>query len=434
MKTIKFWSIITVAVFLTTMMFTSCEDPIEEPENQEIIESEVIDEGVSNNVTTQSISGTTESGNTATGTELSYESWIKVKTKTGPKKAPAYASTRAASGDDGDVVTVLLKDVFHNTDTTIYRSSLEFSNEYTTSVSYGVKGTRRDGYVTITDSVMVYTVSFEDFSFAYELEYEVAVYDDGVTKQTMPYHKITNLKDNGATIEALESDDDGINAYARMGIKHSLSIDFCGETYTLKGNVIIRKWIADASEPYLLMSNLVGSSATTVGSAILSRISVWQKWSNGITTTKNLEAVLSADIITNSTPAVTFHGYPNDIRAESSELSEVYERQRDDNSEMQFVHYEHCIQLWEMRYNYFTLSAQFKHFEAFYDDGITSCQFPCFEFTDISVTEPEITSGSTGTNENGHWTAYWFSQRIKAKFDKIEFSEPFAVELDVYDE
>ena len=427
MKTIKFWSIFAVAAFLAAVMFTSCEDPLDDPANQEVIESEFIDEGISSNVTTQQLSGTTENGATISGTELSYESWIKVKTKMGPK-------TRA-SGNDGDVVTVLLKDVFHNTDTTLYVSSLDFSDEYTTDISYRVKGERRDGYVIITDSVMVYTVNFDDFSFEYELEYEVAVYDDGITKETMPYHKIKNIRDNGCSIELVDSDDDGVNAYARKQIKHSFSVDFNNETYTIKGNVFLRKQIADASEPYLVMSRLVGSSATSAGEMVLSRISVWQKWSDGTTKTNNLEVLLSTVIIADwPNPVVTFHGYPEDIRVESSELGPVYLRENDGNSDIPFVHYEHCVQQWQINYNYFTISAQFKHHEAFYDDGILSCQFPGFEFTDIKVTEPQITTGSSGTNEEGHWTVYWFSQTLQAKMDKIQLSTPLIVELDVYDE
>ena len=257
MKTIKFWPIITVAVFLAAMMFTSCEDPLEE----EVIASEVIDEGVSSKVTTHQISGTTESGTTISGTELSYESWIKVKTTTAPK-------TRA-SGDD-DVITVLLKDVFHNTDTTVLVNSLDIPEEYTHDISYRVNGNRRDGYVIITDSVMIYTVNFDDFSFDYKLEYEVAVYDDGITKETMPYHKIKNIRDNGYKLENMEFSvepnfQDIPSVYLRKKLSHSITVEFNGSDYTLNAKVILKRYLGP--HPCIVSSELLDSGISDIQSS-----------------------------------------------------------------------------------------------------------------------------------------------------------------------
>ena len=102
MRTIKSLSSIASALFLGTLLFTSCGDPWG-IDNQDVVESQVLDRGLGDKVTQKQLPNS--------DTELTYESWIKVKTKTVPK-------TRAGS-DDGTVFTVLLKDVFQNTDTTL---------------------------------------------------------------------------------------------------------------------------------------------------------------------------------------------------------------------------------------------------------------------------------------------------------------------------
>ena len=318
MRTIKFGPIMTAAMLWTAMILTSCGDPLS-PDNQQVVESKVLDKGLSNKVNTKQLSGTDETGKQISGTDLSYESWIKVQTKTAPK-------TRAG-GNDGDVVTVLLKDVFHNTDSTITFNNKFFDiGDYTTDISYRVKGTRQDGYVTITDSVMVYTVSFEDFSFEYELEYEVAVYDDGISRALMPYHKIQNLKDKGMEIVPIESvHDESLTVFARRQINHSISVDLNGETYIIKGKVILQMPYGTADEPYVKKSELLSSSYYTSGDQVHSELRLKRWWSDGQVKTETLDIQLNAyidDYIGN----VSFEGQlPENIELLSSSLGDVYE-------------------------------------------------------------------------------------------------------------
>lgn len=73
MKTNKFWFVMAAAAMLAgTTMMTSCEKE-EEIFRHEVIESEVLDEGVAQEVTEEV--GTE-------GTQLSYESWIVVRGQT----------------------------------------------------------------------------------------------------------------------------------------------------------------------------------------------------------------------------------------------------------------------------------------------------------------------------------------------------------------
>lgn len=434
MKTIKFWSIITVAVFLTTMMFTSCEDPLDDPENQEIIESEVVDEGVSSNVTTQQLSGTTENGNTVSGTELSYESWIRVKTKTGPKKAPAYASTRAASGNDGDVVTVLLKDVFHNTDTTITIGNMYFDiGEYTTDISYYVKGTRQDGYVTITDSVMVYTLSFEDFSFAYELEYEVAVYDDGITKETMPYHKIKNLQDKGMEIVPLESiHDESLTVFARRQINHSITVEFCGETYTLKGKVILQTPFGTAFEPYVKRSELIDAYYLTEGEQVYSALRLRRLWSDGQTRTETITVPVEAGIHDGDGSAIFEGQLPENIELVSYELSDVHETWPPAYFQP-YVTWVREFRTLNINYGFCEFGMEVFNDTPYYYDGYLQYDFPVPTFQNFRFSDQEITLAQSGERDGRKYTSYWLTRHVKANFDRLELEPLIVIGLVVYE-
>ena len=226
MKKNMYWFVMAVAVIMSTMTFVSCEDPFEEV-LPEVIESEVLDEGVEDEIIE---TPSTDPEGTNVGTELSYKSWIMVK-----------GQTRAAFEER---VEVTLTNVFNNTDTTLVVDNFELG-EYTTSLSHKVRKTREEGFVDIVDSILVYTVSFENFSFDYELDYEVATYDDGYTKQLMPYHQIGTIRDKGYKLEDLEfiiDNSDGEKVYLRKLLTHSISVEFQGKTYDLTAKVELRKF------------------------------------------------------------------------------------------------------------------------------------------------------------------------------------------------
>lgn len=426
MKTIKFGPIMTLAMLWTAMMFTSCGDPLS-PENQEVVESKVLDKGLSNKVSTKQLSGTDETGKQISGTELSYESWIKVQTKTAPK-------TRAG-GNDGDVVTVLLKDVFHNTDSTITFNNKFFDiGDFTTDISYRVKGTRQDGYVTITDSVMVYTVSFEDFSFEYELEYEVAVYDDGISRELMPYHKIQNLKDKGMEIVPIESvHDESLTVFARRQINHSISVDLNGETYIIKGKVILQMPYGTADEPYVKKSELLSSSYYTSGDQVHSELRLKRWWSDGQVKTETLDLPIYAyldDYVGN----VTFEGQlPENIELISSSLGDVFSIEGS-ASPIPYTDAYGYYRMFNVSYNILEFGMECYNTVPYYYDGYLKCDFPVPSFTNFRFSEQEIVSGQSGQRDGRNYTSYWLIRYVKADFDKLEFEAPITIGLVVWED
>ena len=167
MKTNKFWFVMAAAAMLAgTTMMTSCEKE-EEISKREVIESEVLDEGVAEKVTEEV--GTE-------GTQLSYESWIVVR-----------GQTRAAFQNK---VSVTLFNRFNHVIDEVEVENFDFGQPEV-GISYQTSDSRKEqDYVTVVDSVLVYSLKYENgFVLEYELMYEVPTYDDGITEKEMPYQQ-----------------------------------------------------------------------------------------------------------------------------------------------------------------------------------------------------------------------------------------------------
>ena len=255
MKTKKNWFVIVAAMIMSSVMiFASCSSD-DDPMLPEVIESEVLDKGMDD---TASSKPSINPNGVTTGTQFSYKSWIMVK-----------GQTRAAFENK---VEVTLNNVFANTDTVITVSNFDLG-DYKTVVSKRKRSERQEGFVTVSDSVMVYSVQFAEFSFDYELDYEVAVYNDGVTKKVMPYHQIGAIKDKGYKLKQLDSAIDGEEAYARQQLVHSISVEFNGKYYDLSATVLLYRHLGPADEPYILRSELVSKNVNITGGNLITSTS-----------------------------------------------------------------------------------------------------------------------------------------------------------------
>ena len=251
MKTKKNWFVIVAAMIMSSVMiFASCSSD-DDPMLPEVIESEVLDKGMDD---TASSKPSINPNGVTTGTQFSYKSWIKVK-----------GQTRAAFENK---VEVTLNNVFANTDTVITVSNFDLG-DYKTVVSKRKRSERQEGFVTVSDSVMVYSVQFAEFSFDYELDFEHAVYNDGVTKQNMPYHPIGTIKDKGYKLKQLDSAIDGEETYAHQQLVHSISVEFNGKYYDLSATVLLYRHLGLADEPYILRSELVSKNVNITGGNLI---------------------------------------------------------------------------------------------------------------------------------------------------------------------
>ena len=256
MKTKSLWFAVALGAALTGMtMMTSCsKDDYELPE---VIESEVYDEGEAGEVRAEV--GTE-------GTQLSYESWIMVR-----------GITRASF--DNKVSVTLNNRLEYVTGELDVAGWEEGTPEL--RISYKEGESRKDGFVTVTDSIMVCTVCYPDFSFDYELVFQTAVYDDGATCKTMPYYRYENIRDNGGRFTAAEKVSTDGKEYERRMLNHSIDVTFNGRVYTLeaeltlykgrKNDVLVVSKVIDGGCEIVLSDNVSGKT--------VSWVEVEQEWS-----------------------------------------------------------------------------------------------------------------------------------------------------------
>ena len=365
MKTTSLWFATAAAVVLTGMtMMTSCsKDDYELPE---VIESEVYDEGRAEEVKAKV--GTE-------GTQLSYESWIMVR-----------GITRA-SFDNKVSVTLngKLKDV-----AAVCPVNHWEIGDYQATLFREVFDQRTEGFVTVTDSVLVYKLTFDEFSFEYRLNYEVPVYDDHVTRQVMPYYYYSNLKDNGGRLEKADSYVDGDKAYARRIYRHSISVDFGGQTYEVKAEVTLRRELGPAGEAYIVNSEVIDKSveAKAEGDGFLSAIRVKSQMSTGEEREEEYVAELPAISERYTGEEVTFNGSISDLKLVGTEVVETG-RSYEDGGE--YVTLERISEDCVLHYNGFDLKIPLVHYGASFDNIVLQEEMAgvSFEGSEVHVTSAD---------------------------------------------
>ena len=315
------------------------------------------------------------------GTSLSYESWIMVR-----------GMTRASFDNR---VSVTLNNEFANVDSIIRVNTFELG-DMRTALVYETAGNRQEDFVTVTDSVLVYKVMFNEFEFSYDLYHEIAVYDDGVTRQTMPYHPIRNVRDNGYEVEDLDfvTEDNGEGGkivYLRKLLKHSIAVDFNGETYTVYAKIELRRCLGNA--PCIVESEILDEGKDILQSGIFGALSevyyqswikVRQVWSDGNVTEETYTNDCAVYIELNS-EAKKYKILPdaNIVRKEASVVSGETEESAMGSS-TEYISSYITRKSYVITYNYFTLTYEFQDMVPVYDDNVTRYEMPHYSFSGFS--------------------------------------------------
>lgn len=294
----------SLATIASVFCWTACSNQ----KLEEIINSEVSGSGIDNIVSAKT--STDENGINIQS--LSYKSWIKVKGQT--------------KADFDKTVTVNLTgelpDIAQEHNINSYVESLDPRWMYTTQ-GYMSKGSRKEGYVTITDSVLVYTVHHYNFDFSYNLKYEVPVYDDGITREVMPYYRYERIVDKG--YELKQEDSKVINgiAYACNIYQHALEVTFNGKVYSLHANVTLLHELGPANKPYIVRSEIIEEGTTLFDDHVLASISIRRKWSTGEIDEKSYGIELCEQVTPEySNPFPVFINNNDSIEYESLEVTE----------------------------------------------------------------------------------------------------------------
>lgn len=264
MKAKLFLSALTLSAVMTT--FVACDKDEPYGDSSKVVESEVVDPGMAEDVTT--VDNGTE------GTSLSYESWIVVYQRfaDGSTSSPG---TRAAFS--GNKISVMLESEITNISATTEVSSFELA-ENVGEISYRELGSHpypSQQFVTVMDSAVVYTVDRGAFTIEFVLPYQAAIYDDGITKVTMPYHKYANVQDKGGTMSDLEDETESGIMYQRKLYQHSISAEFNGKQYTVTADVVLKR---EQKEDVLLSKRVVDEGVELVSYDLENKTGVSRSW------------------------------------------------------------------------------------------------------------------------------------------------------------
>jgi len=385
MKTNKFWLVTTAAVVLTIALATvSCSK--NEEDSSLVYESQVTEQGLSPQVTEQS--GTE-------GTQLSYESWIVVK-----------GQTRAAFENK---VSVMLNNTLNHVTKEIEVDTWE-SVISDFHIDYEEEGRHPNGdYVTVIDSVARYCAVYSNFSIEYKLGYQVAVYDDGVTEQVMPYHKYGAIIDNGCVLTPLDDVQENGITYKRQQCTHSITVELNGKEYTVSAVVILRK--AAIGDDVLLSSSVVdeGVSFAATGEwsgELTSWIVVKQLWSESGNRELKKEIVLKnnrIDILGYLINGFDNRRDPADFAwAQNKIAEEITQTRKEQEITVQTYQYDMEVYLDDKKQDerLFYLPYKFTYEKAIYQDDQISYEMPGWTYTDPQTF---FDIGNWYQVENGKW-------------------------------
>lgn len=270
MKTKNILSLLALSAMMTVFAACSEDEPYVDPDK--VIESEVVDPGVAEEVV--------EVDNGTEGMSLSYESWIVVHQvfADGSTSKPQNGTRATRSSSDGNKISVLLSNTIANVSSTLEVSDFTLNEEWLPGVDYRELGSKRHAtqpFVTVVDSAMVYTVDRGAFAVEFVLPYQVAVYDDGITKVTMPYHKYSELNDKGGSLSDLENAEINGKTYQRKLYKHEISVAFNGKEYTVNAEIVLMR---ELQEDYLVSQKVIDSGVELVSYNLDDKTGVSKSW------------------------------------------------------------------------------------------------------------------------------------------------------------
>jgi len=363
----------------------------------EVIESQVFDQGLS-----QTVAQKTD----AKGVTLSYESWIMVK-----------GQTRAAF--ENKVSTTLYNQFDHVNDIVEVNCLYDFG-ECRTSIEHTIgDASRQEGFVNVNDSITVYKVSFDEFAFAYYLNHQVAVYDDNVTRQVMPYYPICNLKDNGYEVSDLDwlVDDKSATVWVRKQLRHSISFDFNGENHTVNATIEVRRPVG--THPAIVASKLIATEITDVEDGL---------WSSSYSSIAEVEHTYSDKSTARKQYKVeglrgsieyklqSYKVLPNaDVKLLSAGFNDSFVRDTVGYPERMIVC--NLKRNYEVAYNHFVLSYPVSENEIFYDDGVDHFAMASLSYDNVTQTHNLRYVGEY-KGEDRDYLEYYFTQEVAATFGK----------------
>lgn len=303
MKTKLYLLIMAAAAVIITL--SSCE---KEPYEPTIIDSDVLGEGISSKVTEKTITNT----DGTTSTSLSYESWLNLKVET-----RAFYDRRASIVIDNNFRTL------HQSEANVLGfvfNDYQIVKDYTGTLPQLAEG---QSSVYVSDSLLRLVINRGPFTLDFPLPYKVPVYNDGITKQKMPYYTYTDVKDLGYDVAAVDSRVVGDKAYACKMYTHKVEVCFNDIYKVVEGKVLLMREMCPANQNYLVKSKRVGSNVSyNVQEGFVSRLIVNQAWSSGENKDAMVDTRLNVDVypVFSTSQALVIEASPSEVKFEGFEI------------------------------------------------------------------------------------------------------------------
>jgi hypothetical protein len=274
----QFFYLFVIAI-VAMLGLSACEKDNLKPELKrvvEIIESEIVNSGLGKEVATAK----TTNVDGVEMTVLSYISWIQVKGRT---KADFNNMVSVSIVDTIPSMAELMGMEFEVKDFNLSEPLITCEDLYR-NVRY--ENHEEEGYtLEITNREVVYKVSLNDFSFSYVMCYEVPVYRDSATSETMPYYKYEDITDKGYTVTPQGPVVRGSKTYNSALYRHEIEVTVNGETFPLYAEITLLQDAASAGDPYIFSSQIDSVVTQEYNNYVTLTVDASHTWSDGVKNT-----------------------------------------------------------------------------------------------------------------------------------------------------
>ena len=345
MKIVDKFKIIALPVCLLAFGLVSCEK--DEPELNPGGPTEQVLPGTAGEVT--------EAATTEGGYALSYRSCIALP-EGGSAEVDLTASLPASGTTTEEIV-----------------SNWDYAEEAAINSVYSGEFNREENGFIITDSLLVYTVSYGTFELTFEFPYETAQYDG----TDVPEYRF-EIKDKGGKFELIDSKERDGKAYALREYTHTVEAVFGGKSYEITKSILLMRELGPANEPYLLSSEVVDVSPfrfdPTNSYFGTTEICVNQRWSDGRSGEKGYLylPLTSIEPITTEIPEIS--NYQEELKiVETYEIQTSIERSPTVSEVFIYDYKRHYV----VNFNYFMIEYDVAtSVDLSFDDGLVEYDFP----------------------------------------------------------
>lgn len=275
-------------------------------------------------------------------------------------------------------------------------SNWDYAEEAAINSVYSGEFNREENGFIITDSLLVYTVSYGTFELTFEFPYETAQYDG----TDVPEYRF-EIKDKGGKFELIDSKERDGKAYALREYTHTVEAVFGGKSYEVSKSILLMRELGPANEPYLLSSEFISSELDNDKQGINCELTIYQRWSNGEEENQVYYFTVGSSF---RKPTLTSYliidDYDNDLAIINTSLSK-------ENKEEMFqdpcFSYTYIEQNYAVEFNY-NLNLEYTVFyfdDIVYDDGVLVYRdFPDGSFVDFD-NDFSMTPYEDAYEENG---------------------------------